>query len=156
MPRSTARDVLAVAAQPVLLLAAVGVFALTEWRGGEPGMATFLFQFPVLGLLVALESLIPYDPSWRPDRREWGYYAVYYVLTAIGGALGQNLVLLAVGAVATSHPPLPLWAEIPPAQTALERVTARLPGLRPAVPQEELRWRSKEFFSGLRFLPVTW
>ncbi|MER5778069.1 sterol desaturase family protein [Streptomyces sp. NPDC002039] len=115
MPRSTARDVLAVAAQPVLLLAAVGVFALTEWRGWEPGMATFLFQFAVLGLLVVLEFLIPYNPSWRPDRREWGYYGVYYVLTAIGGALGQNLVLLAVGAVATSYPLLPLWAEIPPA-----------------------------------------
>ncbi len=41
-------------------------------------------------------------------------------------------------------------------ETALERVTARLPGLRPAVPQEELRWRSEEFFSGLRSLPVTW
>ncbi|MET9532623.1 MULTISPECIES: cytochrome P450 [unclassified Streptomyces] len=41
-------------------------------------------------------------------------------------------------------------------QTALERVTARLPGLRLAVPEEELHWRSKEFFSGLRSLPVTW
>ncbi|MFD5887706.1 cytochrome P450 [Streptomyces sp. NPDC060334] len=41
-------------------------------------------------------------------------------------------------------------------QTVLERVTARLPGLQTAVPEEELRWRSKEFFSGLRSLPVTW
>ncbi|MET9532619.1 MULTISPECIES: sterol desaturase family protein [unclassified Streptomyces] len=113
MPRLTARDVLAVAAQPVLLLAAVAVFALTEWRGWDLGMATFLFQFAVLGLLLVLEFLIPYDPSWRPDRREWGYYAVYYVLTAIGGTLGQLLVLLAVGAVAAQHPVLPLWAELP-------------------------------------------
>ncbi|MBD0711525.1 cytochrome [Streptomyces sp. CBMA291] len=41
-------------------------------------------------------------------------------------------------------------------QTTLERVTARLPGLRLAVPETELRWRSKEFFSGLRSLPVAW
>jgi cytochrome P450 len=41
-------------------------------------------------------------------------------------------------------------------QTALERVTARLPGLRLAVPEEELQWRSREFFSGLRSLPIVW
>ncbi|MEV7728897.1 sterol desaturase family protein [Streptomyces sp. NPDC087917] len=113
MPRFAARDVLTVAAQPVLLLAAVAVFALAQGRGWEPGPATFLFQFVVLGLLVALEFLIPYDPSWRPDRREWGYYAVYYVLTATAGALGQSAVLLVVAAVATPDPALPLWGEIP-------------------------------------------
>jgi sterol desaturase/sphingolipid hydroxylase (fatty acid hydroxylase superfamily) len=102
-----------VAAQPVLLLAAGTVFALAEWRGWEPGMATFLFQFAVLGLLLVLEFLIPYDLSWRPDRQEWGQYAVYYVLTAFGGALGQSLVILAVGAVANRHPVLPLWGEMP-------------------------------------------
>ncbi|MEW1722022.1 cytochrome P450 [Streptomyces sp. NPDC093109] len=41
-------------------------------------------------------------------------------------------------------------------QTTLERVTSRLPELRLAVPEEELRWRDKEFFSGLRSLPVAW
>ncbi|MDT9687066.1 cytochrome P450 [Streptomyces sp. P9(2023)] len=41
-------------------------------------------------------------------------------------------------------------------QITLERVTTRLPGLRLAVPEGELRWRSREFFSGLRSLPVTW
>ncbi|QIQ03957.1 cytochrome P450 [Streptomyces liangshanensis] len=41
-------------------------------------------------------------------------------------------------------------------QTTLERVTTRLPGLRLAVPEGELRWRTKEFFSGLRSLPVAW
>ncbi|WP_327235784.1 sterol desaturase family protein [Streptomyces sp. NBC_01317] len=113
MPRLTLRDVLAVAAQPLLLLAAVAVFVPTVWRGWEPGVATFLFQFAVLGLLLVLEFVIPYNPAWRPDRREWGHYAVYYVLTAAGGALGQNLVLLAVGAVANPYPVLPLWGEIP-------------------------------------------
>ncbi|MET9350082.1 cytochrome P450 [Streptomyces termitum] len=41
-------------------------------------------------------------------------------------------------------------------RTTLERVADRLPELRLAVPEEELCWRSKEFFSGLRSLPVTW
>ncbi|WNI14332.1 cytochrome P450 [Actinacidiphila sp. ITFR-21] len=41
-------------------------------------------------------------------------------------------------------------------QVVLERVTTRLPGLRLAAPEEELDWRSKEFFSGLRALPVAW
>lgn len=41
-------------------------------------------------------------------------------------------------------------------QVALERVTARLPDLRLAVPVPELAWRSKEFFSGLRELPIAW
>ncbi|MFC4036646.1 cytochrome P450 [Streptomyces polygonati] len=41
-------------------------------------------------------------------------------------------------------------------QVALERVTSRLPGLRLAARQEDLSWRSKEFFSGLRALPVAW
>jgi sterol desaturase/sphingolipid hydroxylase (fatty acid hydroxylase superfamily) len=113
MSRSTARDVLAAAAQPVLLVAAAAVFALTGWCGWKPDTAILLFQFSVLGLLLVLESVIPYNPAWRPDRREWGHYAVYYVLTAIGGSLGQSLVLLAVGAVATGHRVLPLWAELP-------------------------------------------
>ncbi|MEU9702882.1 cytochrome P450 [Streptomyces sp. NPDC047981] len=41
-------------------------------------------------------------------------------------------------------------------QITLERVTTRLPGLRLAVPERELRWRSREFFSGLKALPVAW
>ncbi|MFG2639418.1 sterol desaturase family protein [Streptomyces sp. NPDC048370] len=113
MPRFSARDVLAVTAQPVLLLAVAAVFFLTEGRGWEPGRAVLLFQFTVLGYLVLLEFLIPYDRSWQPDRREWGWYGVYYLLTALGGALGQNLVLYAVGKVASGDPWLPLWVEIP-------------------------------------------
>jgi cytochrome P450 len=41
-------------------------------------------------------------------------------------------------------------------QVALERVLTRMPELRLAVGVDELRWRSKEFFSGLHELPVTW
>jgi hypothetical protein len=73
MSRSTARDVLALAAQPVLLVAAAAVFALTGWCGWKPDAAIFLFQFSVLGLLLVLESVIRYNPAWWPDRREWGH-----------------------------------------------------------------------------------
>ncbi|MFJ3582078.1 sterol desaturase family protein [Streptomyces sp. NPDC090127] len=69
MYRLSVRDALAVTAQPVLL-----------------------FQFTVLGWLVQLEFLIPYDRSWQPDRREWGWYGVYHVLTAVGGTVGQGYV----------------------------------------------------------------
>ncbi|MFG2329423.1 cytochrome P450 [Streptomyces sp. NPDC048604] len=41
-------------------------------------------------------------------------------------------------------------------QVTLARVTTRLPNLRLAVPKSELDWRNKEFFSGLRSLPVEW
>ncbi|MFG2329427.1 sterol desaturase family protein [Streptomyces sp. NPDC048604] len=113
MPRLPGRELLAVTVQPVLLLAAGTVYVLIEARGWSPGHTIFLFQFAVLGYLALLEHLIPYEPSWRPDRREWGWYGVYYVLTAVGGATGQNAVLLAAGAVARPRPALPLWAEIP-------------------------------------------
>lgn len=111
--RRTARAVLARIAHPVLLLSVVTVFAASLRNGWEPDRVTFVFQLSVLFYLVTLECLIPYERAWRPDRREWGWYGVYYVLTAVAGALGQSLVLVAVGAVARPHSALPLWAEIP-------------------------------------------
>ncbi|MER6159240.1 cytochrome P450 [Streptomyces sp. NPDC001868] len=41
-------------------------------------------------------------------------------------------------------------------QVAIERVLARLPGLRPAVPEHELRWKEDAMVNGLQALPVTW
>ncbi|MEV7086139.1 cytochrome P450 [Streptomyces sp. NPDC093085] len=41
-------------------------------------------------------------------------------------------------------------------QVTLERVLTRWPGLRLAVEVDQLRWRRKEFFSGLHELPVAW
>lgn len=41
-------------------------------------------------------------------------------------------------------------------QVTLERTTTRLPRLRLAVPESELQWRDREFFTGLRKLPVEW
>ncbi|MGO4262214.1 sterol desaturase family protein [Lysobacter sp. TAB13] len=63
--------------------------------------------------LAGLERLIPYERAWLPTRREWGLYALYFVLTVIGGALAQVPVMAVVSKVAPLHPALPLWAEIP-------------------------------------------
>lgn len=41
-------------------------------------------------------------------------------------------------------------------QVAIERVLARLPGLRPAVPEGELRWKEDAMVNGLQALPVAW
>jgi cytochrome P450 len=41
-------------------------------------------------------------------------------------------------------------------EVALTTLLARLPGLRVAVPEEELRWRFLPGFRGLEALPVTW
>ncbi|MGW2540493.1 cytochrome P450 [Kitasatospora sp. NPDC001574] len=41
-------------------------------------------------------------------------------------------------------------------QVAIERVLARLPGLRPAVPERELRWKEDAMVNGLQALPIAW
>lgn len=102
-------------AHPVLLLSVASVFALSVRHNWDAGYVTFIFQLLVLAYLVVLEQLIPYERSWQPTRPEWRLYAVYYVFTATGGALGQSLVLYGVSEVAPSHSALPLWAEIPSA-----------------------------------------
>ncbi|MFD7284698.1 sterol desaturase family protein [Streptomyces sp. NPDC059863] len=111
--RDTARALLARAAHPILLISIVAVFAMTVRYGWDPSRVTFVFQLTMLCYLAGLERLIPYDRSWHPSRREWRWYAVYYVLTAVGGGLAQALVVAAVGVVATADPVLPLWGEIP-------------------------------------------
>ncbi|GAA3118277.1 hypothetical protein GCM10020254_76590 [Streptomyces goshikiensis] len=111
--RAAARAVLARTAHPVLLLAVVAVFAATVRRGWPPGPVTFAFQFATLCYLAGLERLIPYERSWRPSRREWRWYGVYYLLTTLGGSTGQTAVLLAAGAVAPERPLLPLAVEMP-------------------------------------------
>ncbi|MFH8641141.1 sterol desaturase family protein [Streptomyces goshikiensis] len=111
--RAAARAVLARTAHPVLLLAVVVVFAATVRRGWPPGPVTFAFQFATLCYLAGLERLIPYERSWRPSRREWRWYGVYYLLTTLGGSTGQTAVLLAAGAVAPERPLLPLAVEMP-------------------------------------------
>ncbi|WP_327678422.1 cytochrome P450 [Kitasatospora sp. NBC_00458] len=41
-------------------------------------------------------------------------------------------------------------------QVAIERVLGRLPGLRLAVPERELRWKEDAMVNGLQALPVAW
>ena len=41
-------------------------------------------------------------------------------------------------------------------RVAIERVLARLPGLRPAVPEHELRWKQDAMVNGLQALPDAW
>lgn len=41
-------------------------------------------------------------------------------------------------------------------QVGIERVLARLPGLRLAVPERELRWKEDAMVNGLQALPVVW
>lgn len=41
-------------------------------------------------------------------------------------------------------------------QVASEVLLADMPGLRPAVPEEELRWKTGSMVNGLHEVPVTW
>ncbi|MGC5346903.1 sterol desaturase family protein [Streptomyces sp. DT171] len=112
-PGRVVRAALSRAAHPLLLVSVVAVFVSSVRFGWAQDRVTLLFQLSVLGYLVVLEYLIPYERAWQPNRREWGWYAVYYVLTALSGALGQTLVMIAVGAVARPDSMFPLWVEIP-------------------------------------------
>lgn len=100
-------------AHPILLSSVViySVTAITlEWNLGAASMA---YVLATIVYLAGLERLIPYERAWLPTRREWGLYALYFVLTVIGGALAQVPVMAVVSKVAPLHPALPLWAEIP-------------------------------------------
>ncbi|MEU6476673.1 sterol desaturase family protein [Streptomyces sp. NPDC047017] len=103
------------AAYPVLLCATVATAAVALRCRLDLGLATSAFQFGVIAYLVILERLIPYDRGWHPDRREWGWYGVYFLLTAVGSVTAQFLVEAVVGVVSPARPKLPLAAEIPSA-----------------------------------------
>ncbi|MFE4666783.1 sterol desaturase family protein [Streptomyces sp. NPDC056716] len=100
-------------AYPVLLLTTVATaVAVLSWDL-DRALTTTVFQYGVIGYLVLLERLIPYDRSWHPSRVEWGWYGVYYVLTALGSVTAQFLVVALVGVLSPARPALPLAAEIP-------------------------------------------
>ncbi|QWP74772.1 sterol desaturase family protein [Lysobacter sp. K5869] len=84
-------------------------------RGWDLGNANFAFVLLTVGYLALLERLIPYERRWWPDRREWGLYGVYFVLTVVGAALAQIPLMAALTALAPLHPSWPLWAQIPAA-----------------------------------------
>ncbi|WP_243745033.1 sterol desaturase family protein [Streptomyces hainanensis] len=100
-------------AYPILLgsVVAVGTFGIArDWPFEVVGVA---FPWGTLIYLGLLERLIPYQRSWHPTRREWRWYGAYYLLTALGAASAQAMVLALVGVIATPEPALPLGAEIP-------------------------------------------
>ncbi|MEU9338940.1 sterol desaturase family protein [Streptomyces sp. NPDC048290] len=100
-------------AYPVLLLATVATPVTALGLGFNRALTTTAFQYAVIGHLVLLERLIPYDPSWNPSRREWGWYGVYFMLTALGSVTAQLLVDAVVSVLSPAVPALPLAVEIP-------------------------------------------
>lgn len=100
-------------AHPILLLSVV-IYVITAINSGwNLGAANMAFLVATIVYLAVLEQLIPYERSWLPTRREWGLYAVYFLLTMIGGALAQLPLMAAVSAIAPLNPTWPLWAQIP-------------------------------------------
>ncbi|MFF2952808.1 sterol desaturase family protein [Kitasatospora sp. NPDC057965] len=100
-------------AYPFLLVGLVAISAATLRLRWDLGRANQLFLLGTIGYMALLERLIPYEPEWVPNAREWGWYGVYFMLTMIGGALSQVPVSALVGWAAPAHGVLPLWAEIP-------------------------------------------
>lgn len=100
-------------AYPCLLVATILLGTATVALGWDPTRISPLFLIGVLLYLTALERLIPYDRAWHPDRGEWRWYGVYFMLTMAGSALAQAVVSTAVKAVSPTTPTLDLWAEIP-------------------------------------------
>ncbi|MFB7495180.1 sterol desaturase family protein [Streptomyces sp. NPDC056161] len=100
-------------AYPVLLVLMVVVAVVVLRFHLNPGLATSGFQFGVIAYLVIMERVIPYDRTWHPDRREWGWYGIYFVLTTLGSVIAQLLVAALVAVLSPAKPKLPLAAEIP-------------------------------------------
>lgn len=112
-PAANRFDFLRRFAHPILMFAVVVYSGSAIARGWDLGAASFAFVLLAIGYLALMERLIPYERAWLPDRREWGLYGLYFVLTVIGGALAQIPLMAAVSALAPLHPLLPLWLEIP-------------------------------------------
>nr|WP_317619995.1 sterol desaturase family protein [Streptomyces sp. CBMA156] len=72
-----------------------------------------LFLIAVIAYLAVLERVIPYRTDWHPNRRELGWYSVYFVLSMVGGGLAQGLVATLVVLLGPAHPALPFAVEIP-------------------------------------------
>ncbi|MFE9248890.1 sterol desaturase family protein [Streptomyces sp. NPDC007088] len=109
------RELLRVAAYPLLLAVTVAVAAGALVRHWEPSRVSPLFLVGTLLYLTALERLIPYEPRWHPSRREWRWYGAYFLMTMVGSAFAQFLVTSGVGLLSPKEPVLPLGAEIPAA-----------------------------------------
>ncbi|MEV7010945.1 sterol desaturase family protein [Streptosporangium sp. NPDC051022] len=79
------------------------------------GQVSFFFMVGTVTYLTVLERVIPYERNWHPDRGEWGWYGVYFLLTMVASGLAQLPVMAVVGALALPTPMIPMWAEVPSA-----------------------------------------
>ncbi|MQS11079.1 sterol desaturase family protein [Streptomyces kaniharaensis] len=98
---------------PLLLLGVLSAVVATLHFHWDPDRVSGLTLIGTIGYLSVLERVIPYRTDWWPSRRELRWYAVYFVLSMVGGALGQGLVTALVGVVAPARPGLPLGVQIP-------------------------------------------
>lgn len=105
--------VLRAVAYPVLLLAVILVGVASLRMHWDPARVSPLFLVSTLLYLAVLERLIPYERDWHPDRNEWRWYGVYFLLTIAGSGLAQLLVSAAVGWISPPEPAHHLWIEIP-------------------------------------------
>ncbi|QFZ24492.1 C4-dicarboxylate ABC transporter [Saccharothrix syringae] len=103
------------AAYPVLLLLVAATGAAVVLLGWDPSLVSPLFLVGVIGYFAVLERIIPHNPDWHPDAKEWGWYGAYFILTAVGAAIAQFFVTLLIGVVAPLEPTWPMWAEVPAA-----------------------------------------
>lgn len=108
-----ARALISRLAYPLLMAGTVAVGVTSFHRGWDPGTVTPLFMMGTMAYLAVMERLIPYERAWHPTRGEWGLYAVYLVLTLLGGAIAQVMVVTVVLAVAPPTSAAPLWIELP-------------------------------------------
>ncbi|MFJ4683130.1 sterol desaturase family protein [Streptomyces sp. NPDC091377] len=100
-------------AYPLLLLATVATATAVLVLGLDRALSTTAFQYGVIAYLMILERAIPYDRSWHPTTREWGWYGVYFLLTMVGSVVAQQFVDALVGLLSPGEPRAPLAVEIP-------------------------------------------
>ncbi|WKB55735.1 sterol desaturase family protein [Eleftheria terrae] len=93
-------------------MACCGTTVLAEaWRL-DRGTVSFAFLLATIGYLALLERFIPYDRSWHPTAREWGHYGIYFLLTVVGGAMAQAVLLAVFSGEGPEHGRLPLPLEL--------------------------------------------
>ncbi|MFY1636501.1 sterol desaturase family protein [Solwaraspora sp. WMMB335] len=110
---TTARIVGRVVAYPILIGAMIVVSVVALRHGWNLGAVNFVFLIGTLTYFAILERLIPYEPNWHPNLREWRWYGIYFLLTMLGGGLAQLPIMAVVGAIAMPQGHFPLWAELP-------------------------------------------
>ncbi|AOS63521.1 sterol desaturase family protein [Actinoalloteichus hymeniacidonis] len=107
------RSILCHITYPIMLAAMVATAVSAVHYGWDFGRVNFAFLVGTIAFLALLERLIPYERDWHPSRREWGFYAIYVLLTMAGAGIAQLPVNALVSSVAMPEPVLPLWVEIP-------------------------------------------